>query len=53
VRLENDWAKQAGRPIIALYDGDRFRWEQLSKYTKDPALSHVFKRQVSPQLGLA
>ena len=32
VRLEYEWAKSAGRKIVGLYDGDRFRWDQVSKW---------------------
>ena len=46
VCLENQWAREAGRPVVALYDGDRFRWEQLCKWREDGALEHVFKRPV-------
>jgi len=45
VCLENQWAREAAIPVVPLYDGDRFRWEQLAKWRADPALEHVFKRQ--------
>ena len=44
VCLENEWALQAGRPVIGLYDGDRFRWSQIAKWKEE--YPHVFKRQV-------
>ena len=25
---ENEWARDKGVPIIALYDGDRYQWDQ-------------------------
>ena len=31
VAKENEWATELGRPIVALYDGDRHRWGQLKK----------------------
>lgn len=44
VCLENSWAAEAGRPIVGLYDGDRFRWEQIARW-KD-SYAHVFRRPV-------
>ena len=29
---ENQWAAEAGRPIVPLYDGDRHRWDTIKKY---------------------
>merc|ERR1719261_1965385 len=38
---ENEWARDANIPIILLYDGDRYRWDQLAKWKfKHP---HCFK----------
>jgi hypothetical protein len=43
VEKENEWARDAEIPIIALYDGDRYRWEDVAKWRhKYP---HVFKYQ--------
>ena len=44
VTWENEWARDAGRPVVGLYDGDRFRWEQIAKWRE--SFPHVFLRPV-------
>ena len=47
VRLEYEWAS-AGQPIVGLYDGDRFRWEQVSEVARQfPACVRPPRRQLS------
>lgn len=44
VTLENEWARDAGIPVVGMYDGDKFRWEQICKWKDDHP--HVFARPV-------
>jgi len=44
VCLENEWARDAGIPVVGMYDGDKFRWEQIAKWKEDHP--HVFSRPV-------
>ena len=46
VRAENAWAEQAGIPILAMFDSDRYRWDDVSHWKTD--FPHVFKYQVVP-----
>ena len=32
VRAENAWALAAGLPILAFYDADRYRWDEISQW---------------------
>ena len=41
VQAENAWALAAGLPILAFYDADRYRWDEV--YNAD--FPHVFTRQ--------
>jgi len=43
VQLENRWAMEMGIPIVPLYDGDRYRWGDISKWRNSHP--HVFKFQ--------
>ena len=40
---ENQWAAEAGRPIVPIYDGDRHRWDTLKKWCGSHP--HVFAKQ--------
>merc|ERR1719506_579642 len=43
VAKENEWARDNEIPILALYDGDRYRWEDVRKWQQK--YPHVFKYQ--------
>lgn len=45
VTLENEWARDAGIPVVGMYDGDKFRWEQVAKWKEDHP--HVFVRPIT------
>jgi len=40
---ENQWAADAGRPIVPIYDGDRHRWDTIKKWCGSHP--HVFAKQ--------
>ena len=40
---ENQWAAEAGRPIVPIYDGDRHRWDTIKKWCGSHP--HVFAKQ--------
>lgn len=44
VTLENEWARDAGIPVVGMYDGDKFRWEQIGKWKDEHP--HVFDRPI-------
>ena len=33
---ENQWAAEAGRPIVPIYDGDRHRWDTMKVVRQPP-----------------
>ena len=46
VQAENAWALAAGLPILAFYDADRYRWDEISHWRTE--FPHVFKFQAIP-----
>ena len=46
MRAENAWAAAAGLPILAFYDADRYRWDEISHWRTD--YPRVFKYQAIP-----
>ena len=46
VQAENAWALAAGLPILAFYDADRYRWDEISQWRAE--FPHVFKYQAIP-----
>ena len=44
VCAEYEWAIEANRPVVGMYDGDRFRWEQIAAWKDD--FPYVFRRPI-------
>ena len=46
VQAENAWALAAGLPILAFYDADRYRWDEVSQWRTE--FPHVFTYRGMP-----